>query len=122
MPQDSKDWQAMKQHFQAQPQLLERLVGMLARTLNDIRGELNQAMSTQNLDALAKVAHNIKGTALNLHTPDLARLAIQTQDQARQQQLDALQSAQLLSLQLDEFLGQVSTYQGSADATSPTIQ
>ncbi len=122
MPQDSNDWQAMKQHFQAQPQLLDRLVGMLARTLGDIRSELAQAISTQNLDALAKVAHNIKGTALNLHTPDLARLAIQTQEQARQQHLGALESAQCLSSQLDQFLDQVSRHQTDASMANSTLQ
>ncbi len=122
MPQESSDWQAMRQHFQAQPQLLDRLVGMLARTLGDIRGELAQAISTQNLDALAKVAHNIKGTALNLHTPDLARLAIQTQEQARQQHLGALESAQCLSSQLDQFLDQVSRHQTDASMANSTLQ
>lgn len=101
---DQSDWQAMNLHFQAQPQLLDRLIGMLSDTLNGIQQELSQAIASQNFNELDKVAHNLKGTALNLHTPELARLAIQTQEQARQLAGDALETAQTLSQCLSDFL------------------
>jgi HPt (histidine-containing phosphotransfer) domain-containing protein len=104
MKQDITDWQAMQQYFREQPQLLDRLIGMLTNTLSSIQEELVHATQTQNLDALAKVAHNIKGTALNLHTPELARLAVQTQEQARQMAHEALQTAETLSSRLQAFI------------------
>jgi len=111
MKQDITDWQAMQQYFREQPQLLDRLIGMLTNTLSSIQEELVHATQTQNLDALAKVAHNIKGTALNLHTPELARLAVQTQEQARQMAHEALQTAETLSSRLQAFIAKAVEHQ-----------
>jgi CheY-like chemotaxis protein/HPt (histidine-containing phosphotransfer) domain-containing protein len=115
MQEDITDWQAMQQYFREQPQLLDRLIGMLGGTLAGIQLELDQAMSNKNLDALAKVAHNIKGTALNLHTPELARLAVQTQEQARQLTEEAMQTAHVLSDKLASFIEMASRHQPSAE-------
>ena len=104
MQKDITDWQAMQQYFQAQPQLLERLIGMLGDTLVTIQQELEQAIEAGDLVTLSKVAHNIKGTALNLHTPELARLAVQTQEQARQQAPEALGTATTLLGKLRDFI------------------
>jgi PAS domain S-box-containing protein len=111
MQQDMSDWQAMQQYFRDQPQLLDRLIGMLSNTLGEIHRDLELAVSTGNLEALAKVAHNIKGTALNLHTPELARLAVQTQEQARQMAQEALLSAEHLSRRLGDFISQATRHQ-----------
>lgn len=111
MQQDITDWQAMQQYFQSQPQLLDKLIGMLTPTLSGIQQELEQARAERNMDALAKVAHNIKGTALNLHTPELARLSVQTQEQARQQSEEALTTAQTLSSKLGDFIDMATRHQ-----------
>ncbi|MFT3856861.1 MAG: ATP-binding protein [Aquabacterium sp.] len=103
---DLSDWEAMQQYFQDQPQLLERLVSMLSKTLGDIHDELERALSDHSMEGLAKVAHNIKGTALNLHTPELARLAMQTQEQARTALPEAMGSGRQLSARLAAFISQ----------------
>ncbi|HEX5357863.1 MAG TPA: ATP-binding protein [Aquabacterium sp.] len=113
MQQDITDWQAMQQYFQSQPQLLDKLIGMLTPTLSAIQTELEQARMARNMDALAKVAHNIKGTALNLHTPELARLSVQTQEQARQQSDEALTTAETLSARLGDFIDMATRYQAA---------
>ncbi|MBI2734213.1 MAG: response regulator [Aquabacterium sp.] len=104
MQHDINDWQAMQQYFQAQPQLLDRLIAMLGDTLHEIQQDLERAIKGQNLEQLAKIAHNIKGTALNLHTPELARLAVQTQEQARTGDHDTLLTAETLSSRLSHFI------------------
>lgn len=114
MQQDITDWQAMQQYFQSQPQLLDKLIGMLTPTLTSIQQELEQARRERNMDALAKVAHNVKGTALNLHTPELVRLAVQTQELARQQSEVALTTADALSVRLGEFIGMASRHQSAS--------
>jgi len=122
MQQDNADWQAMQQYFREQPQLLDRLIGMLSNTLSSIQTELDQARHTQNLEALAKVAHNIKGTALNLHTPELVRLAVQTQEQARQMTHESLLTAQALSTRLQDFIELASLHQQQSSPLRPHIQ
>jgi CheY-like chemotaxis protein len=121
--QDASDWEAMQQYFSAQPHLLDRLIGMLTNTLSEIQVELDQAVSNQNMDALAKVAHNVKGTALNLHTPKLADLAIQTQDQAkRQAAADAIRSAELLSARLGSFIAKANQQQAAKVGSTTAAQ
>jgi CheY-like chemotaxis protein/anti-sigma regulatory factor (Ser/Thr protein kinase) len=102
----TSDFQQMQKHFSSQPLLLERLVGMLSRTLNELDAELGAALSARNFTTLSKVAHNIKGTALNLHAPELTRLAMQTQDEARQTQDQAWQSGHALQASLRQFLSE----------------
>jgi HPt (histidine-containing phosphotransfer) domain-containing protein len=88
--------------------LLERLIGMLKRTLTEVELELATALSHHDMDQLAKVAHNVKGTALNLHAPELTRLAVQTQDDARFQSAQAWASGAELMQCLREFIEEAS--------------
>jgi PAS domain S-box-containing protein len=122
MQHDTPDWQAMKQYFREQPQLLDRLIAMLSNTLTTIQADLDQAVQTQNLEALAKVAHNIKGTALNLHTPEMARLAVQTQEQARQMARESLHTAEALSMRLKEFIALAQQHPLHAGQSSTSVQ
>ncbi len=103
----ASDWQAMQAHYHGQSKLLARLVETLVGTLQDLLKELDAARNSHDIPAVAKLAHNIKGTALNLHTPELTRWAVLTQDQARAQHTDALLSAQALSECLDAFIAQL---------------
>ena len=83
---DLSDWEAMRAHFQAQGQaaLLERLVDVALQSLPGVLIELERARALGDTVALAKVAHEIKGTALSLRAPRLAELGSATQDAARQ--------------------------------------
>jgi PAS domain S-box-containing protein len=102
------DFEAMQLHFRTQPLLLERLIGMLKRTLAEVEQELVHALAERDMNQLAKVAHNVKGTALNLHAPELTRLASQTQDDARFQSAQAWASGAELMQCLREFIAQAS--------------
>ena len=66
--------------------------------------ELERALAGRNIELLARTAHNIKGTALNLHTPDLTRLAIQAQDSARAKSTTSWEHGETLQVQLRQFL------------------
>ncbi len=102
----ASDFEAMLLHFRAQPLLLERLVGMLNRTLAEVEQSLVQALDQRDMDLLGKVAHNVKGTALNLHAPELTRLATQAQEEARNQVEQAWTSGEDLLTCLREFIAQ----------------
>jgi PAS domain S-box-containing protein len=108
------DFEAMQQHFRTQPLLLARLIGMLQRTLADVERELTQALTDRDMAQLAKVAHNVKGTALNLHAPELTRLAIQAQEDARLQTPQAWAAGAALLESLQAFVEQAGRHSGPA--------
>ncbi len=98
------DWEAMLKHFHAQPALLKRLIETLTETLPGLWAQLEQARRAHDVQALFKLSHNIKGTALNLHAIELGRLATLTQEQAREHHTDMFLSAKCLSDCLREFM------------------
>ncbi|MBU0918081.1 MAG: response regulator [Gammaproteobacteria bacterium] len=98
------DWFSMQQHFAPQPGVLSALMSVASQTLPGVADQLNQALQSADLVRLAKVAHEIKGIALNLRTPGLTDLATQTQDQARQANPESSALGQRLSVHLQGFL------------------
>lgn len=101
------DWASMQQHFAPQPGVLNALVSVARQTLPGVADQLQQALQSDDRVRLAKVAHEIKGIALNLRTPGLTNLATQTQDQARQGAAQSSELGQRLSLHLQGFLAQL---------------
>ncbi|MCH8178623.1 MAG: response regulator [Proteobacteria bacterium] len=104
LPEPDSDWDAMRRHFQGQTALFDRLVDVALQSLPGVLAELDRARALGDIAALAKIAHEIKGTALNLRAPNLARLGAATQDQARQQLPGSQASADELSACLSQFL------------------
>ena len=98
------DWQAMRDHFKAQPGLFDRLLVVASQCLPGVLAQLEQALLHRDPAELAKVAHEIKGIALNLRAPTLARLAASTQEQARHEQPECHDTAEALSEVLAQFL------------------
>ena len=103
-PPGQTDWACMQAHFGAQPTLLAQLKAVAEQSLPGVLGQLVRAREAADTQALAKVAHEIKGIALNLRAATLSRLAATTQDQARQGAPDSLVTAGHLSDALATFL------------------
>lgn len=103
---EPSDWEATCSHFQAQGQaaLLERLVDVALQSLPAVLSELDRARAQGDTAALAKVAHEIKGTALSLRAPQLAELGAATQDAARQNMPGTPAHAERLSAALSAFV------------------
>ncbi len=106
-PTPAADWASMQQHFAPQPGVLTALIGVARQTLPGVAEQLDLAVQASDLAQLAKVAHEIKGIALNLRTPGLTELATLTQDQARQADPTATEQGQRLSAHLRGFLAQL---------------
>ncbi len=106
-PTPEVDWASMHQHFAPQPGVLGALISVARQTLPGVAEQLDLALQTSDLARLAKVAHEIKGIALNLRTPGLTELATRTQDQARQAEPQATELGQLLSGHLRGFLAEL---------------
>lgn len=99
----------MQQHFAPQPGVLSALTSVARQTLPGVAEQLSQALQSDDLMRLAKVAHEIKGIALNLRTPGLTDLATQTQDEARQACPDSRELGQRLSAHLLGFLAHLAS-------------
>lgn len=110
----------MQHHFQGQPALFDRLVDVALQSLPSVLCELDRARALGDMAALAKIAHEIKGTALNLRASRLAGIGATTQDQARQGLPACHASASELSAGLQAFLEDLRSHgHGSAQDTQP---
>ena len=106
-PSPETDWASMQQHFAPQPGVLGALISVARQTLPGVAEQLDLTLQSGDLTRLAKVAHEIKGIALNLRTPGLTELATRTQDQSRQAEPRATELGQALSGHLRGFLAQL---------------
>lgn len=116
-PTPEADWVSMQQHFAPQPGVLSALTSVARQTLPGVAEQLSQALQSDDLMRLAKVAHEIKGIALNLRTPGLTDLATQTQDEARQACPDSRELGQRLSTHLQGFLAHLASPDAQALST-----
>ncbi len=103
------DWASMQQHFAPQPGVLAALISVARQTLPAVAEQLDLALQAGDIARLAKVAHEIKGIALNLRTSGLTHLATRTQDLSRQVDPQAPELGQLLSGHLQGFLAQLAS-------------
>ena len=76
------DWIAMQEHFGSNPQLLQKLIQTLLEAGRDILTNMDSAMRQRDFAKLKNEAHSLKGAALNLHTPRLAKQAAELQNLA----------------------------------------
>jgi len=106
-PTPQADWASMQQHFAPQPGVLAALIGVSRQTLPGVAEQLELSLQDGDIAKLAKVAHEIKGIALNLRTPGLTALATRTQDLARQSDGSAPASGQTLLRHLRDLLEHV---------------
>ena len=98
------DWEAMHQHFAPHPALLQKLMQTLAETGHEILGNLERAIDSRDFAKLRSEAHSLKGAALNLHTPSLAKQAAELQNLASLQAPTAFNQARDLTQSLHRFL------------------
>lgn len=105
----------MRGHYQAQPGLLAQLQALAAQSFPGVLEHLQQACATADLGSVAKVAHEIKGTALNLRTAHLSALAAETQDHARKGEATSLALAKELAASLSAFLAELARQPDSVD-------
>ena len=114
----------MRQHFAPQPGVLAALISVARQTLPGVAEQLELALQANDLARLAKVAHEIKGIALNLRTTGLTSLATGTQDQARQAAPQSIESGRHLLGHLQQFLRLLTATadQAASAAAHPTDQ
>jgi CheY-like chemotaxis protein len=117
-PTPEADWACMQQHFAPQPGVLGALISVARQTLPGVAEQLDLALQASDLARLAKVAHEIKGIALNLRTPGLTELATRTQDQSRQADPQATEMGLLLSGHLKGFLARLISPSGQPASTT----
>ncbi|HEX5312567.1 ATP-binding protein [Aquabacterium sp.] len=100
----TSDWEAMHEHFAPHPALLNKLMQTLAETGHEILSNLERAVELRDFAKLRSEAHSLKGAALNLHTPSLAKQAAELQNLASLQAPAAFNQAKELTQSLSRFL------------------
>lgn len=103
------DCQAMLGHFESNPILLQRLVETLQETSQEILTNLAYAIESRDFNLIRTEAHSLKGAALNLHTPGLAKQATELQNLASLQAPVAFNLAKELVDNLTHFIQQIQT-------------
>ena len=98
------DWRAMQDHFGNNPALMSKLTQTLKEAGADILRNMSEAVEQIDYARLRQEAHSLKGAALNLHTPQLARQAAELQNLASLQAPLALTLARELMSHLKHFL------------------
>lgn len=98
------DWIAMQEHFGCNPQLLSKLIQTLLEAGRDILTNMDAAMAQKDFAKLKSEAHSLKGAALNLHTPGLAKQAAELQNLAALQAPLAFTLGQEVSAAFSHFL------------------
>ena len=101
------DCQAMLHHFGNNPVLLQRLVETLHETSQEILTNLSHAIECRDFNLIRTEAHSLKGAALNLHTPHLAKQATDLQNLASLQAPVAFNMAKELVDNLTHFIEQI---------------
>jgi PAS domain S-box-containing protein len=98
------DWVAMQEHFGSNPQLLNKLIQTLREAGRDILTNMDAAMAQRDFAKLKSEAHSLKGAALNLHTPGLAKQAAELQNLAALQAPLAFTLGKEVSAAFSHFL------------------
>lgn len=98
------DWRAMQDHFGSNPALMRKLTETLCDAGEQIIMNMTEAIDQQDFARIRYEAHSLKGAALNLHTPQLARQAAELQNLASLQAPLALSLASDLIGSLRHFL------------------
>ena len=101
---DLSDWRSMRLHFQPHPGMLDALTQVARATLPEVLERLRQALADDATAELGTIAHEIKGSALNLRAQHLADLAAKTQDQARAGDDRSRATGQALAAHLARFI------------------
>ncbi|MDE2077520.1 MAG: response regulator [Burkholderiales bacterium] len=105
-----QDWNEMHHHFGSNPALLQKLMQTLAETGHEMLNNLTGAVESRDFSKLRSEAHSLKGAALNLHTPALAKQAAEVQNLASVQAPVAFAVAKDLIQNLARFLTQISAF------------
>jgi PAS domain S-box-containing protein len=108
------DSAALSRRYRNKQAFIDRLLATAAETHAKTPVRLRQAIVEQDLDALAFVAHKLKGTAGNLAAARLHALAASTEEAARAGRADAWQLAGELAAAVDALLDEL----GRRDAAS----
>ena len=98
------DWVAMQEHFGSNPQLLNKLIQTLREAGRGILTNMDAAMAQRDFAKLKSEAHSLKGAALNLHTPGLAKQAAELQNLAALQAPLAFTLGKEVSAAFSHFL------------------
>jgi signal transduction histidine kinase/DNA-binding response OmpR family regulator len=104
------DWSGLEARFSGRPGFGAKLAATLMESQGDTPGKLRKAIDACDVEAIAFLAHKLRGMAGNLSLPGLQHLAGEAESAARQRSSDAALKAQALLAPLEHLLSQTGDF------------
>ncbi len=104
------DWPALERRFSTRPDFLPKLLRTVLDTHAMTSDKLRQAAQAEDLDALAFLAHSIKGLAANLSAPGIRALADKTEQAAREGERSAFEQVASLDARIQALLDELAAH------------
>ncbi|WP_347248247.1 Hpt domain-containing protein [Zoogloea sp.] len=99
----------LESRYAGRAAFVERLLGVFASTHAPLSGELRRAVENGDALGIARLAHQIKGSAGNVMDSDLQLLAQRTEHAAREMRPEGIELALDLADALDLTLAAIDT-------------
>lgn len=101
------DWGALSIRFNNRQDFIEKLLGTVLQTQENVPSKLREAARAEDMETMAFIGHSLKGAAGNFCADTLQELARQLQDSARAKQTNAVQLAEQCADLLDTIIAQL---------------
>ncbi|MDX9996213.1 MAG: ATP-binding protein [Rhodocyclaceae bacterium] len=110
------DWQVLETRHKNKPAFIRKLLQAVLDSHSATPGKLRGLAENRDFDALAFLAHNLKGTAGNLAAIDIQTLAAATETSARKHEADSVDLAIRLAGCVTVMIADIQDYLRLGDA------
>jgi CheY-like chemotaxis protein len=98
------DWDALLERFSGRQAFIDTLIATTLTVTADKVAALRAAINSNDLEAIAYVAHGLKGMAANMKARQVHELGIETEAAARSSQAEALILAERLAIATETLM------------------
>jgi HPt (histidine-containing phosphotransfer) domain-containing protein len=98
------DWDALLERFSGRQAFIDTLIATTLTVTADKVAALRAAINSNDLEAIAYIAHGLKGMAANMKARQVHELGIETEAAARSSQAEALILAERLAIATETLM------------------
>ena len=104
------DWTALSKRFGNRQDFIDKLLRMSHASHIEMLEKLQSAIRTRDLEAIAFIAHGLRGTAGNLEAQGMRDLASETEASVRAGRADPMALAEELARLLERLLAELARH------------